>query len=263
MTRHWLPPAFAALLLLAVLAACAGAGRELTLTLEPDFAALPPGARAQETLQDTVDILQARAQAYGLSRADIFQTEDGLIQATLAGIGRETALRLISGRAEFEFRWPQITAEGFVVCQSAAGDRFSVRPINVNPDSVSGRPARCFARDAVGDPLWDPIEFQAGGQTVRLDRRHIEPGGWRLHQDTALVARFTQEGAGLLETVTEALQGYPLGLFLDGELIAAPRIQRAITNGEPVISGFDPGDARLYQALLNSPPLPVPLNIAD
>jgi len=93
----------------------------------------------------------------------------------------------------------------------------------------------------------------------RLTPEHVDPGSWQLQDnETALAVRFTPEGSDLLELITGALAGYHLGIFVDGELVAAPRIQRAITDGTPVISGF-PSQSPILAAVLNTAPLPVPL----
>jgi preprotein translocase subunit SecD len=42
--------------------------------------------------------------------------------------------------------------------------------------------------------------------------------------------------------------------------VAAPRIQRdSVTDGNALISGFQPENARILAAILNSGPLPLPL----
>jgi preprotein translocase subunit SecD len=78
-----------------------------------------------------------------------------------------------------------------------------------------------------------------------------------------LVARFTPAGAATLEALTEEIAGYPLGIFLDDKLIAAPRVNRAITNGEAFVAGIDTKTARLLAAQLNAGPLPVKLALVS
>jgi preprotein translocase subunit SecD len=71
--------------------------------------------------------------------------------------------------------------------------------------------------------------------------------------------RFTPDGRTLIETITRVLTGYHLGFFVDGRLVGAPRIQRAITDGTALISGFPAGQARILAAVLNTSPLQIPL----
>jgi preprotein translocase subunit SecD len=175
---------------------------------------------------------------------------------TAHGIDETTALKLFSRAGVLEFMQPRLTEDGLVVCQTLDGEEFAVPPNNVNPDETSGDLARCFSRDRLGTPVWEAATSPDG----ELTSESVKAGGWELREDPpALAATFTEPDAAVLEAVTGRLIGYPLGIFLDGELISAPRIQRAITNGVPVISGFDLGRARIYAAVLNSGPLALPL----
>src|SRR6185503_9074076 len=52
------------------------------------------------------------------------------------------------------------------------------------------------------------------------------------------------------------------GIFLDGQLISAPTVQQAITDGTAIISGnFSVDDAKALATRLNSGALPVPIKL--
>ncbi len=171
------------------------------------------------------------------------------------GIDVETSEDLFAGMGALEFKQPSIDENGNVLCKTAAGEEFAVLPINVNPDDTSRSPARCVSPLKQGDPIW--IAAAAGEQTVSSES--VQSGGVEVRNENSLAINFTDDGANSLEELTNYLLGYPLGVFVDGVLVAAPRITRPITNGVPVISGFDANTARLLAAKLNSGPLPVPL----
>ncbi len=74
---------------------------------------------------------------------------------------------------------------------------------------------------------------------------------------------FNQEGADLFETITKEHTGESLAIFLDGEMISAPRINEAIPGGTAIISGgFTPDQARELAQNLNFGALPVPISLA-
>jgi preprotein translocase subunit SecD len=240
-------------------AACGGGGgdsREVTITLQADTSRLEPGLSSAAFVDATAGVLRLRAEQYGLD-APLITFVGDVVTITVKGIDSSTATQLFSRGGVLEFKQPKITPEGIVTCRTLSGEEFGVIPENVNPDPPSGELARCFSRDKLGTPVWEPATVPEGDLTAES----VEPEGWELREDPpSLAATFTEPGAKVLETVTDSLTGYPLGIFLDGELISAPRIQRAITNGAAVISGFDLEQARIYAAVLNSGPLALSLS---
>ncbi len=75
---------------------------------------------------------------------------------------------------------------------------------------------------------------------------------------------FNDEGAELFAKITRENTGENLAIFLDGELISAPRINEAITGGKAVISGgFDPEEARDLAQNLNFGALPVAIELVN
>jgi len=248
--------AFAPLLLLS--ACSGGSDPEITLLLQADMSGLTPGLSSAAFFDATATTLRQRAQFYGLDVPEISAVGD-LFTVKVKGVDEATAGELFSPRGELEFKQPQLTVEGVVVCRTAAGEQFGVLPENLNPDDASRSPARCFSRDKIGDPVWDPAA--SGG--VPLTAASVAPDSWRVREDPpGLSFSFTPDGADVLESITSALVGYPLGIFLDGELIAAPRIQQTVTEGLAVISGFDLARARIFAAVLNSGPLALALTVS-
>ena len=259
MSRALLFPALA-LALLATLSCGGGSEPTASLTLAVDLSQLPSGADPDEALGDAADVLRRRAELYGIQEPQITLGGD-TISLTLKGIDEADALDLVTSRGVLEFKREQVSADGLVVCKTLQGEEFGVPPNNVNPDDASGSLARCFSIDKLGEPVWIDagVQDEATGDAIRLTQDHVEAGGWMTRNDAALEMRFTPDGSALIESVTRILTGYHLGLFIDGKLVGAPRIQRAITDGTAVISGFPSGQARILAAVLNAPPLEVPL----
>lgn len=228
------------------------------LVLRVDTTGLPADVDETSAVDQTLAVLESRAALFGAGEAE-FSADGGTITAAISDVEIDVARRLLLPRGELEFLRPAITTEGSVVCQDADGELFAVSPLNVNPDSATGSLARCFGQGRFGDPQWEPTPTATvDGQELTLSEM-IEPGSWEIREGGALAPTFTEDGADLLEEVTGALTGYPLGFFVDGRLVGAPRINRAITNGNPFFSGFSDLEARILHAQLNNVPLPAPL----
>jgi len=80
-------------------------------------------------------------------------------------------------------------------------------------------------------------------------------------RDVPVVAlEFDSEGAQLFADLTESHIGQQVPIYLDGEVISAPQVQTAITNGEAVITGAGTIDEAAELAnLLRSGALPMEL----
>lgn len=99
-----------------------------------------------------------------------------------------------------------------------------------------------------------------------LERAQLEfigqTGQGGLANEPVVTVHFTEEGAALFEEITTTHVGRTLAIFLDGELISAPRINEAIAGGTAVISGgFTPDEARALAENLSFGALPVPIEL--
>lgn len=73
---------------------------------------------------------------------------------------------------------------------------------------------------------------------------------------------FDDEGKKLFSEITTASIGKPIAIFLDGQLLSAPTVQTAITDGVAIISGdFTVQQAKDLSTRLNSGALPVPIKL--
>jgi preprotein translocase subunit SecD len=78
--------------------------------------------------------------------------------------------------------------------------------------------------------------------------------GWEIRFD------LTSEGSGIFSDVTTRLQGRQLAIVVDDQVISAPTVQSAITNGSGVITGsFTEARAKDLATQLNAGALPVEL----
>lgn len=114
--------------------------------------------------------------------------------------------------------------------------------------------------EAVGDPY---IETGLTGrflQRAELVFGQGSQGG--LSNEPIVSITFNDEGASLFESITRDNVGSSLAIFLDGEVVSAPRINEAIGGGKAIISGnFTPEEARNLVRNLNFGALPVPITL--
>lgn len=86
--------------------------------------------------------------------------------------------------------------------------------------------------------------------------------GGQLSNEPVVSVRFTSEGATLFEQITRDNTGEFLAIFLDGELMSAPRINEPISGGQAIISGgFSAEEARELARNLSFGALPVPITL--
>ncbi len=73
---------------------------------------------------------------------------------------------------------------------------------------------------------------------------------------------FDDDGKDLFADITKRNVGKQVAIFLDNDIISAPNVQTAITDGRAVITGsFNLQDAKLLSQRLNAGALPVPVNL--
>jgi preprotein translocase subunit SecD len=86
----------------------------------------------------------------------------------------------------------------------------------------------------------------------------------QLANEPVVSISFNSEGAQLFTDITRDNVGRQLAIFLDGEMLSAPRINEAIAGGTAVISGsFTPESARALAENLNFGALPVPIELSS
>lgn len=73
--------------------------------------------------------------------------------------------------------------------------------------------------------------------------------------------QFDAEGTKLFADLTKKNLQKTIAIYLDGQIVSAPRVQAEITNGQAVITGdFSIDEAKLLVRNLNEGALPVPIN---
>lgn len=111
------------------------------------------------------------------------------------------------------------------------------------------------------------LEFKDEAGTLLLTGDHLveAKAGPNPKNDGSFVVNleFDKAGADLFSKATSANLGKPLVIFLDNEMVSAPRVNTAITDGKCYIESFDATTANQLAVQLRSGALPVSLKMLE
>ncbi len=107
--------------------------------------------------------------------------------------------------------------------------------------------------------------FISTGLTGRdLTLAQVQFNGGKVSGQPVVSIEFSPEGTKKFADITSKSIGKPLAIFLDNQLVTAPTVQTAITDGRAVISGnFTADEAKKLTIQLNAGALPIPIHIIE
>ncbi len=112
------------------------------------------------------------------------------------------------------------------------------------------------------------LDAGSGWQNTGLSGKQLKKAsvdfdqGQGLSSQVVVRLEFNDEGTKLFSDITTANINKPVAIFLDGQLLSAPTVQNAITNGTAIITGdFTVQQAKDLATRLNSGALPVPIKL--
>ncbi|KKM02848.1 hypothetical protein LCGC14_1780340, partial [marine sediment metagenome] len=243
--------------------------------LEGDCSRLPPGTDCGEALEGAKDVLQRRVDKFGVAESEITREGPNRLAVQLPGIDPEEARELLGKTAQLGFL--ELVREddtGDIQCQTEDGGTYAV-PYQQGlffPDPENNVMTCPPGEEGVaGLVQWEPATCEGAdcgeregraltGRLIRPNARPVaDPVGCQGNPPCVAI-EFTGDGGFIFENITTRLVGYPLGIFLDEEMISAPNISGPIIGGNAVITGLDSiGEARTLAIQLNAGALPVPL----
>lgn len=113
----------------------------------------------------------------------------------------------------------------------------------------------------------DIVPPQEQWKNTDLSGKNLERSEVVTDQQTGAIQvalSFDDAGKDLFADITQRNIGQQVAIFLDGEIISAPTVQTAITDGQAVITGsFNLQEARLLSQRLNAGALPVPIGLVS
>lgn len=201
------------------------------LVYEGDLKDIPGEARA-DAMNSARDVIERRVNAFGVSEPLVQVSGNDRLIVELPGVKDiEQAKDLIGQTPFLEFR-----AE------------------NPNPPELKPNEKG----EVVVDPNAAFLQTGLSGKqfkraTVEFDQRTGVP---------QIALQFDSEGTKLFSEITQQNIGKRIAIFLDNEILSAPTVQTAITDGRAVITGqFTVSEAKDLVTRLNSGALPVPIKL--
>ena len=240
---------------------------------EADTSALPAGTSVDDAMDVARSIIENRVNKFGVSETEVTREGKNRLAVQLPGIAPEEAASLIGKTALLEFREPTRDEGGKIVCvkNDGSGAEFAVEP-NQTAESTGDKGVKrsvCNSPSGeTGEVKWKPAAGVIQGQTRVLTGRFLKAGGANVavppsgcqNGPACVTLAFNGEGGTLFEQITTRLVNYPLAIFLDDELVSAPKVNGPISGGNGVIEGVPLDEAKTLKVQLNAGALPVPLH---
>ncbi len=190
-------------------------------------------------------VIERRVNIFGVSEPVVQTEQAGLVSGQkdyrlivdLPGVTNiDQAIAMIGQTPQLEFMLVRPEAKNFTQAQLASSTLDQIyQPTGLTGQFLSGASLQ-FANSGNGQI--------AGAPTVALS--------------------FNDQGSTLFSQITTAHKGEILAIILDGQVISAPTIQDAITNGKAVINGTFTADyAKNLVQNLNYGALPVPITLVS
>ena len=204
------------------------------IVLEPDISST--SLSPENTIADTIAGIEARLNALEIKGATVKKQDSGLIVVQLPKVEDiDLVVALITSRGELDFRERVVDAHGFPVLNEEGNEQWVI--------------AKAKGSD---------------GQERELTGKYLKPNAQVVLEPQTNQPEvdfdWNEEGAVLFEQITQRNLWKPLGIFLDGKLISAPKVM-AMIKDKGVITGLNLDEARTLTAQLNSGALPVPLSV--
>ncbi len=203
------------------------------LVYQADFKDIKPEDRA-DALNAIRDVIERRVNSFGVAEPQVAVSGQDRIVIELPGIKNiDEAIEQIGQTPRLEFKTES------QALQQAVPDKNGNVTIDANEAwQVTGLSGTQLKKASVdfnsGVGMGEPV--------VRLE--------------------FNEDGKNLFAEITQANVGKQVAIFLDGQMVSAPTVQTAITDGVAIVSGnFTVDQAKLMATRLNSGALPVPINL--
>jgi preprotein translocase subunit SecD len=212
------------------------------LVYQADFASVSDADR-KDALTAVRDTIERRVNSFGVSEPLVQVQGKDQIVVELPGISDvNKAIDQIGQTPLLEFR-----TQGEPQPQKTT----------VGPDGQ----VQLDAVDPIAAAGWQATGL-TGKQLTKATADIQSAGSGSVTNQVVVRLQFDDEGTKLFSDLTTANVGKQIAIFLDGQILSAPNVNSAITNGEAVITGnFTADSAKELATRLNSGALPVPIKL--
>jgi preprotein translocase subunit SecD len=180
------------------------------------------------------------------------------IERRVNSFGVSEPLVQVSGTDRIVVELPGIKDINQAINQIGQTPTLEFKTLNPNPPTSTPVSASGVANLNVADQ-W----VSTGLSGKQLSKATVDiQSGQGLNSQVVVRLQFNDEGAKLFSQITSANIGRQVAIFLDGQVLSAPTVQTAITDGSAVITGnFTIDEAKALATRLNSGALPVPIKL--
>lgn len=205
------------------------------LVYKADFTGISQADRG-ESLNGIRDVIERRVNSFGVSEPVVAVSGTDKIIVELPGVKDvNEAIKQIGETPQLEFR-------------------------------VQNTQVATTTADANGNIVVNPLEqwSSTGLSGKQLSRASVDFQQGKGLNEVVVRLEFNDEGKKLFSEITSANVGKPVAIILDGQVISAPVVQNAITDGIAIITGnFSSEEAKILARRLNSGALPVPISLVS
>jgi len=231
------------------------------LTYVADVSSIPE-AEVPELMSVLRNVIERRVNVFGVSEPNVQVEQSSIVSSEqmqrliveLPGVTDiDEAIAEIGRTPLLEFK---LVDQQALMAQQALGDMQQNGTSSgalISDVTING--------EAVGEPY---IDTGLTGRYLQSAALEFVGASGPVSNEPVVSIVFNAEGAALFESITRDHTGESLAIFLDGEILSAPRINEPIVGGRAVISGgFTPNEARSLAQNLNFGALPVPVELTS
>ena len=190
------------------------------------------------------------------AQGDAMNSARDVIERRVNGFGVSEPLVQVSGSNRIIVELPGIKDVNEAIKQIGQTPFLEFREENPNPPSVKPNAQGQISLNA--DDAF---------KTTGLSGKQFKRAALEFDQRTGLphiALQFDGEGTKLFAEITTRNVGKRIAIFLDGQILSAPTVNTAITDGQAIITGqFSVKEAKDLVTRLNAGALPVPIKLVQ
>ncbi len=244
----------------------------VSVLLKADMSKIPEEDRT-EALKSLRDIIEKRVNLLGISEANVQTSKVGdeyRIIVELAGVFDTTkALDVIGQVAQLEFKTEAPTSYYDAKEQKILEEKpedFDAENKKAEEEYKKAIDEGKSGEELAGIPQQRYIEIP-DWQSSDLTGADLRKASVALNQQTGqpeIQLEFNAEGAKKFKKLTEENLNKRIAIFLDNQILMAPKVNSVIADGHAVITGqFTVDEAKNIATQLNAGALPVPVEVLE
>lgn len=227
-------------------------------------------SEVQSSMDSLRDVIERRINAFGVAEPNV-QTEshnlgiegsEERLVIELPGVtDLDEAVEIIGQTPLLEFKveaseeeMARIRSEFEKLQTNTVVGEDGTATVNINQEQLAALENQSYVRTELTGKYLEKAQLQ-------FSQAGVQNGGG-FQSQPIIGLRFNSEGAKLFEEITRENVGKTIAIYLDGQLVSAPRVNAVIAGGNAIIEGnFTLEEAKTTVGRLNSGALPIPIEL--